>query len=78
LERAIAYTVDFFRIVGMPDIFEEKVGTVTIENYRGKLPDDLYQIIQVREASTKKTFRYTTDSFHLANQGVSTELTYKV
>lgn len=49
LERAVNYAVEFIRIVGMPKVFEEKVAEIDIENYRGQLPCDFFEIIQVRE-----------------------------
>lgn len=48
LERAINHAVNFMRIVGCPDIFVEKAAIVDIDNYRGKLPDNFYEIVQVR------------------------------
>ena len=53
LERAINYTVHFIRIVGCPKMFEEKTAIVEIENYRGALPCDLNNIIQVRLCLTQ-------------------------
>lgn len=81
-ERAVNYTVHFIRIVGMPDIFNEKTEIVDINDYRGVLPCDLDNIIQVREANKQhgcKVFRYTTDSFHMSDhKHDSYDLTYKV
>lgn len=84
LERAINYTVHFIRIVGCPKIFEEKTAIVEIENYRGVLPCDLNNIIQVRLYNSCNTtpntvFRYSTDNFHMSdNKSKSFDLTYKV
>ena len=84
LERAINYTVHFIRIVGCPKMFEEKTAIVEIENYRGVLPCDLNNIIQVRlhnscNIASNTVFRYSTDNFHMSdNKGKSFDLTYKV
>lgn len=88
-ETVVDYAVDFIRLVGTPPSFIEKTGKVEIDNYRGTLPCDVYEIIQVRKLSRHEepiAFRYSTDSFHYSNVGKSNfghnvyggELTYKV
>lgn len=82
-ERAVNHTVHFIRIVGMPRAFNEKTELVTIENYRGMLPCNLENIIQVRTHNecnkSYRVFRYSTDSFHMSeNKQDSYDLTYKV
>ena len=83
-ERAVNYTVHFMRIVGCPRMFEEKTALVEIENYRGMIPCDFNDIIQVRthESCNRKdygVFRHTTDSFHMSdNKQDSFDLTYKI
>lgn len=83
-ERAVNYTVHFMRIVGCPRMFEEKTALVDIENWRGALPCDFNDIIQVRTHSScdRKSygvFRHTTDSFHMSdNKQDSFDLTYKI
>lgn len=70
LERAVNYAVHFIQIVGVPNEFEEKTALVNIENYRGCLPCNFYNMIQVRTHKEgehcPRVFRYTTDSFHLS------------
>lgn len=83
LERAVNYVINFIRIVGMPKVYNEKTELVTIKDYRGVLPCDLENIIQVRTHSecnnTYRVFRYSTDSFHMSeNKQDSYDLTYKV
>lgn len=84
LERAINYTQSFIRILGCPRMFEEKTALVEIENYRGMVPCDFNDIIQVRTHSScdrknYKVFRHTTDSFHMSdNKQDSFDLTYKI
>ena len=83
-ERAVNYTVHFMRIVGCPRMFEEKTVLVEIENYRGMIPCDFNDVIQVRTHSScdrknYKVFRHTTDSFHMSdNKQDSFDLTYKI
>ena len=82
-ERAVNYTQSFMRIVGCPKIFEEKTAIIEIEDYRGVLPCDFNEIIQVRTHNTcndnYKVFRYSTDNFHMSeNKQESFDLTYKI
>lgn len=49
LERAVNYAVEFIRVVGMSPIFESKVECIHIDNYRGELPCDFYEVIQVKD-----------------------------
>lgn len=83
-ERAVNHTVHFMRIVGCPRMFEERVSLVNISNWRGALPCDFNDIIQVRTHSScdRKNygvFRHTTDSFHMSeNKQDSFDLTYKI
>lgn len=82
-ERVINHTVHFMRIVGCPRIFEEKTALVKIENYRGLIPCDFNEIIQVRThnscgESGYKIFRHTTDTFHMSESKQSYDLTYKI
>lgn len=81
LERAINHTINFIRIVGCPRIYTDKVVTLEVVDYRALLPDDCDEITQVRSPYTDgnyKTFRYTTDTFHLSGDKQESDLTYKV
>lgn len=77
-ETAIDYCIDFMRIVGCPNMFEEKVIISKIEDYRSDLPEDYYTMIQIRDNKSKVAFRYATNSFHLGEHPESFDLTYKV
>lgn len=82
LETAVDYTVDFMRIVGVPNMFMEKIEVLEINKYRAMLPCDYYQMIQVRK-SKGASFRYSSDTFHLSENKESNDrsladLTYKV
>lgn len=82
-ERAVNHTINFMRILGCPRMFEEKISLVNISNWRGTLPCDLNDIIQVRtyhncDRKNYEVFRYSTDNFHLSkNKQDSFDLTYK-
>lgn len=85
LERAVNYAVRFIQKVGMPAIFLEKTAKIDIDNYRGKLPCDFYEMVQVRMTGHKcdeifqEMFRYSTDSFHMSSTKTRDyDLTYKL
>lgn len=87
LETAVDYAVDFIRIVGTPPSFIDKTAIIDIHKYRGELPCDFYEMVQVRLVYDEKhrrdnhspTFRYTTDTFHMSNNKPSvSDLTYKL
>lgn len=75
LETAIDYTIDFMRIVGMPSMFIEKVATIKVNKYRALLPEDYYQMNQVR--SGEYVLTYSSDSFHFRND-LENVYTYKI
>lgn len=81
-ETVVDYAVDFIRIVGTPPSFFEKTEKIEIKDYRGFLPCDYYQMIQVRilgRGHEKAAFRYSTDSFHMSDiKHGFRELTYKI
>ena len=92
-EAILDYTVDFLRIVQCYGFFEEKCAIVDIEDYRGLLPEDFYEMNQMRLVSSSKristeyenvevyqnkTFRYATDTFHISDIKTPTDLTYKI
>lgn len=86
-ETVVDYAVDFIRIVGTPPSFIEKTIEIEIKDYRGVLPCDYYQVIQVRDMSnpegSHRAFRHTTDSFHMSGHKrdkdyISIDLTYKI
>lgn len=81
-EVVVDYTVEFIRIAGVPKVFLEKTATIDINDYRGTLPCDYYDMIQVRKIDGDKrmgAYRYSTDSFHMSNTKPSEPgLTYKI
>lgn len=64
LEAGIQYAIDFIRIIGLPNIYEDKQETVEIADFRGPLPCDLISVIQVRDHKSKVCLRSMTDSFN--------------
>lgn len=63
LEAVVDYTVDFMRIVGAPNIFTNKEELIEISDYRGKLPCDWYETIQIKNTKTCRYLRYATGTF---------------
>lgn len=85
LERAVNYAQSFIQIVGMPSMFIEKTDKIEIKNYRGTLPCDYYEMIQVRaigkdcNGAFNEVLRYSTDSFHMSeDKSRDYDLTYKL
>ena len=76
------YALDFLRIVGMPNIFIEKVIPLEIKNYRALLPCDFHEMIQVRLTDKdirNNIFIYSSNNFHYSeNKEDAVTLTYKI
>jgi hypothetical protein len=82
-ERVINHAVNFMRIVGCPKIYNDKIATISITNYRGSLPEDFDEVIQVRynhnNESDYSTFRSATDTFFMNRDNQNDYyLTYKI
>lgn len=79
-ETLIDYSVDFMRLVGVPNMFAEKVALIQIKDYRALLPVDFYQINQIRSKENNQfVYRYSNDSFHMSSSNtLSSDYTYKI
>lgn len=92
-ETAVEYAVDFISLIGTPAIYEEKTTIVPIHNWKGALPCDFYNMIQVRSAGQQHyrdchgwhpnvTYRYSGHSFHMSpnkpSEFATGEFTYKI
>ena len=77
LETAIQYTLDFVAVMGLPNIYTDKIETVEINNYRGKLPCDLIAINQVKYTKNGICLRAMTDNFATSDNSDRGELTFK-
>lgn len=64
LEAMVDYAVDFMRIMGVPEMFEQKTAIIDIHKYKGKLPCDYYDMIQVRETKGQKSLTYVSSTFN--------------
>lgn len=63
LEQAVRHTLRFIAQHGYPGLYEDKIGTVEIKDFRGTLPCDLVSIVQVRDMGTGIYLRKMTDTF---------------
>ena len=77
LEAGIQYVLDFFAIVGVPQIFEDRQDVIDICDFKGTLPCDIVQIIQVREERSKLPLRSMTDSFNGNSREIPAGATFK-
>ena len=63
LEQAVRYVLRFISLNGFPRLYEDKVDSVMIHEFRGELPCDLISIVQVRDVKTGKCLRSMTRTF---------------
>lgn len=77
LERAVNYSVEFLELVGCPKVYEEKLETLEIKDYKALLPCDFLEIIQVR-CKNGLCLKSTTDSFNTSHKYPTQAPTYKI
>lgn len=78
-ETAVEYTVDFISLMGTPAIYDEKTAFIEVKDWKGALPCDFYNMIQVRAAGKQHNrdcrdwasrfapvYRYSGHSFHMS------------
>lgn len=63
LEQAIKYTIRFISLHGYPKLYQDKIDTVQIKDFRGLLPCDLISIIQVKDLDSNICLNSMTDTF---------------
>lgn len=63
LEKAVRYTLRFISINGFPELYQDKMAIVDIEDYRGALPCDLISIKQVKDTRNGFCLRSMADNF---------------
>jgi len=82
-ETIVDWTVEFQGVLGIAETFEDKLVTLEVKEYRAVLPEDYYDIIQVRTFSNNQQapiyFRSTTDKFYRSdNKSNSVPYTYTI
>lgn len=63
LEQVIRHTIRFISLHGYPQLYQDKIDTVDIKDFRGLLPCDLVSITQVKDLKTDVCLRSMTDTF---------------
>ena len=63
LEQVVRHTIRFIGKHGYPKLYQDKIDTVDIKDFRGELPCDLVSIIQVKDLRTGFCLRSMTDNF---------------
>ncbi len=66
MDAVIDYTIDFMRIVGVPNFFINKVADLSTDNYKIKLPCDFIDLVQMK--GHRGMYRASTDTFHLQHK----------
>jgi hypothetical protein len=69
LEQAVRYTLRFISLHGYPQLYEDKVATIVIKDFKGLLPCDLISIIQVKDLDSNICLRSMTDTFTPSLEG---------
>ena len=63
LEQVVRHAIRFISLHGYPKLYEDKVDSVEIKDFRGVLPCDLISITQVRDLNSGVCLRSMTDTF---------------
>lgn len=68
-EAIIDYAIDFMRIVQCAGFFEEKCSTIEIKDYKGLLPDDFYEVNQIRLNSLANKVPKYEENYRIDEEG---------
>lgn len=71
LETMVDYAIEFMEFVGIPEMFTKKTAVIDINKYKGKLPCDYYDMIQVREYRGQKSLTYASSTFQQQQDSLS-------
>ena len=63
LEQVISYVLSFIGLNGQPKLYQDKMDSVEIHEFRGLLPCDLISIVQVKDTQTGICLRGMSDNF---------------
>ena len=88
-ERAIAYAVEFIKIVGMPTAFENKTIVIPVEDYTGyrlaqdgsrlpSIPEDCYQILAIKKKGGEEVILNTSTSVFGSSKSNSASPSYVI
>ena len=68
-EAIIDYAIDFMRIVQCAGFFEEKCSTIEIKDYKGLLPEDFYEVNQIRLSSLANRIPKYEENYRIDEDG---------
>lgn len=77
-ERAVAYAIEFIKIVGMPTAFEQTTETKHVENYSVLIPEDCYQILSIKKKSGEDLILNTSTSVFGSSKNNSSSPSYVI
>lgn len=63
LEQVVRHTIRFISLHGYPALYQDKIETIKIKDFKGLLPCDLISIIQVKDLNSDICLRAMTDTF---------------
>lgn len=63
MEQVVMYTLDFIRIVGLPQFFLDKEIEVEVEEYKALLPLDVVSIEDVRDINKNRSLHKSSNDF---------------
>lgn len=63
LEQVVRHTIRFISLHGYPKLYQDKIATVEIKDFRGLLPCDLISITQVKDMENGVCLRAMSDTF---------------
>lgn len=63
LEQVVRHTIRFISLHGYSNLYQDKIDTVDVKDFRGLLPCDLISIVQVKDLDTDICLRSMTDVF---------------
>ena len=67
------YVGEALKLIGAPMSYEDKLCTIDIKNYRGKLPKNMLYIIQTSFGDGHSPMRYASDTFHSQHHNVGSK-----
>lgn len=63
LEQVVRHTIRFISLHGYSSLYQDRIATVDIKDFRGFLPCDLISIVQVKDLGTDICLRSMTEPF---------------
>lgn len=74
IDDAAMYAINTLKLIGAPLLYEHKVDSLQVEDYRARLPLNLIDVKGIQYCG--KSLRYATDTYHLKSKDCYSEETY--